>query len=422
LNHHTSHNSSSWYLSDFAGRDLEPADESYIGIFDLFFERNGLGMIVNILTGDMFRLTPLSAKVDAVAFSQSRNADNANSETCGIDQYQEANGSQEDSSNIDSRDDVDNNACYEAKETCTLLPTLKVATQAVQSVSILVQNVSRATSLYFVLSNNYINNLIDLRLDLYSAAEQGRLARNGKTSVATSQSSSPELAELVTHFVTFLKSLAMRMNTETLQFYLKYPHPKSFTGEGESASEETKARSIEFPLYARALDFCAAHHDSFVRVTAMTVCLNTLRLTTVASSAGDDNRAGAKTAPLGSSPDGVLHNANPLPFRDRLAIATHTCAPSRVSRLAAPIFSKLSSLWCSLQESFLDLDTPVPEEETERPKRGPKMDPDKELERKRNAFKEAAAGLEDQLSLLDDVLKVRFDCLLRTRYLCVDFA
>ena len=45
----------------------------------------------------------------------------------------------------------------------------------------------------------------------------------------------------------------------------------------ESASEETKARAIEFPLYARALDFCAAHHDSFVRVTAMNICLNTLR-------------------------------------------------------------------------------------------------------------------------------------------------
>ena len=206
------------------------------------------------------------------------------------------------------------------------------------------QNVARATSLYFVLSNNYINALIDLPLELYTAAELRRQVMYGAHPFPRLKTySTPELAELTTHFVTFLKSLAMRMNTETLQFYLKYPA----IDPDETDDEEARARAIEFPLYARALDFCAAHHDTFVRVTAMNICLNTLRLTAVRPGGGAED---VKANTLGSSPDGVLHNASPLPFRERLAIATHTCAPSRVDRLAAPIVTKLSSIWCLLQE------------------------------------------------------------------------
>ena len=43
----------------------------------------------------------------------------------------------------------------------TLLPPLEIATQAIQSISILVQNVKRATSLFFLLSNNFVNQLIN---------------------------------------------------------------------------------------------------------------------------------------------------------------------------------------------------------------------------------------------------------------------
>ena len=51
-----------------------------------------------------------------------------------------------------------------------LLPLLSIATQAVQSASILIQNVCRATSLYLLLSNNVVNDLIGLPLESYRQA------------------------------------------------------------------------------------------------------------------------------------------------------------------------------------------------------------------------------------------------------------
>lgn len=413
-------------VNEQAEPELEPGSEAYIGIFDLFFERNGLGTIVDILTGDLFKPNPLSDTAD----NNANTGENANAEDTAVEETKtnqettdedKALGEVEDetentrgvhSSEFDN-DEVlgesngdallpNQNSEESANVHHKVLPPLSIATQSVQSVSILVQNVSRATSLYFVLSNNYINALIDLPLDLYTAAEKNRVAGNTNTQALRNKHfTTPELQELTTHFVTFLKSLALRMNTETLQFYLKYP---AYTpDDGDNASEETKARAIEFPLYARALDFCAAHHDSFVRVTAMNICLNTLRLTTVVPVEGDADDSKAKK--VGSSPDGVLHHARPLPFRERLAIATHTCAPSRVERLASPIFTKLNSLWCQLQEKFLYLDS-WQDEEDDRPKQVAPMDSAKERERRHNAFKDVAATLQDQLLLLDDLFKV----------------
>lgn len=393
--------------------ELEPGSEAYIGIFDLFFERNGLGMIVDILTGDVFQ----RAVVPKEAASSANASDNINSqgdetessskiETDGdhTEAGTETNSpGSDDGADAGSGEKVGDSTTPDIQEQCRLLPSLKVAIQAVQSVSILVQNVARNTSLYFVLSNNYVNSLIDLPLDLYSAAERRKLADTVSPREVTAKTfTTPELQELTTHFVTFLKSLAMRMNTETLQFYLKYPTHS--TEEIEKVSEETRARAIEFPLYARALDFCAAHHDSFVRVSAYNICLNTLRLTTVAPVEGSEDEINARS--VGDSPDGVLHNAKPLPFRERLAIATHTCAPSRVGRLASPIFTKLSTLWCLLQEKFLNLDTPVQEDDFDRAKKSGPTEAIKERERRHNAFKDAAATLQDQLLLLDDLLKV----------------
>ena len=52
---------------------------------------------------------------------------------------------------------------------------------------------------------------------------------------------------------------------------------------------------VEFPLYARALEFCAISdrsnqcQDPFVRVTAMSVCMNILRLVTIHDNDDIDN-------------------------------------------------------------------------------------------------------------------------------------
>ena len=95
-----------------------------------------------------------------------------------------------------------------------------------------------------------------------------------------------EVTELTTHSISFLKPLAMRMNSETLQFFLSYPttvvdlHSGNDTDNtlpnNNTASVVTVA--AQFPLYERPLQFCSIDQDNFVRLTAMNICLNTLRI------------------------------------------------------------------------------------------------------------------------------------------------
>eukprot|EP00977_Amphora_coffeiformis_P002979 scaffold569_cov165-Amphora_coffeaeformis.AAC.12 len=385
-------------------------------LFDMFFERNVLETIVHLLSGSAFDLVDHVEHLKHLQVLKGGNDDdpeNLDPETAILDV------SEQDAQRV-------------------LLPPIAVATQAIQSISILIQNVSRATSLYMILSNHHINALIDLSLDRYATAEQKRRVDVGDESRAIF--ASPEMSELTTHFVTLLKSLAMRMNAETLQFFLKYPtegemgvpvssphySPKaSNSGPAETGQETEEALRVSFPLYQRSLEFCAAHQESFVRITAMNICLNTLRLTTIEPVAvetkptTDEEEEGAfgSAALLAtpqrlersvSSPDGVLHTAQPLPFRERLAIARYTCIPSRVERLIAPIFTKLSERWTALDESIREMDEnkgPVGDASGQFEKVA-KAKEKVRRERIVRAFTDRAADLQDELMLLEDVFKV----------------
>jgi hypothetical protein len=397
---------------------------SHVALFELFFERNALALIVNIATGVAFTAALESSK-------------------------QNQDGKDTEKSDANSSGDPPPPPAPESD--CTLLPPISIATQAIQSVSILIQNVSRATSLYFLLSNNLINELIDLPLELYVIAE--RNTRDSDTPTPR-RSGSPEIAELTTHFISFLKSLAMRMNVETLQFFLSYPaeSPKSARDSKAASSSDVhppdssalkdddhgpmdevrsykqksavnqpvtvKAVKVEFPLYRRALEFCAAHQDSFVRVTAMNICLNTLRIATVSSSSSSDaSDKGRSDRAHGSSPDGVLHNAQPLPLTERLGIAQHVCTPTRVAGLVSPIFTRLAELWGMLEEYFREMESlkevargsGTALEDTMR-RRTVKVEKAREETRRRrvvDSFHDAAASIQDELLMLDDVFKVR---------------
>ena len=247
----------------------------------------------------------------------------------------------------------------------------------------LISNARRPTSLYYLLSNNYINDLIDLPLTSYHAA------------IPTI----PEayLSELTTQFVQFLKALATRMNGDTIQvrrartkawriwrrrepadfplarqlntasgrlarfhnvecrrrrvvaqtvsfhaaslgytpcspcshmcvwrvwppshvcvcvcvpqFFLSYPSSTSSSPKYHTHADSIPPNSVKFPLYSRALEFCAHTTDSLVRTTAMNICLNTLRLST----------------------------DKELPTRDTLAIAVFSCSTSLAAALISPV-------------------------------------------------------------------------------------
>ena len=119
-----------------------------------------------------------------------------------------------------------------------------VKSQVIQTVSILVQNVRNETSLYYLLSNNYINELISIPLDNYS------------TEV---------LDELMPTYISFLKTLALRLSgSPTLfQFFV------------DELSGHT------FPLFTAAVKAASSNYamtDSFVRLTALNIVVNVCKI------------------------------------------------------------------------------------------------------------------------------------------------
>jgi protein CLEC16A len=104
-----------------------------------------------------------------------------------------------------------------------------VHTQVIQTISILVQNVRNNTSLYYLLSNNYINEIIDNDFDFRDE-------------------------ELQDHFVSFLKTLSLRLNPNTVQFFF---------------NQETHT----FPLLTRAISYVTSP-EAMIRVAVQTIILN----------------------------------------------------------------------------------------------------------------------------------------------------
>ena len=374
-------------LGELSGDETQNNNSS-VSVFEHFCERNALGLIVSIVQGSCFQI---------------------NHEETG-QQQQQQNQSLSPQSDGSTNKFTSNQCDKMIEEYCAgrnnnnlvYLPPLSVATQAIQSVSILIQNVVRVTSLYFLLSNNRVNDLIHLPLELYTLAEERERGidknNHGKNepSIRPKSEMSAEMSELATHFISFLKSLALRMNVETLQFFLKYPSVVVEQPSSNVGQDIFNLKDVEFPLYARALEFCSPNHDNFVRVTAMNICLNTLRLGAVnetdnaddssheldscSASTGRTSRTGSvHTSTIGNgsvdfegnvsfndnastsntedlvSPDGSLHNAELLPLRERLAIVQHICDPSRVESLMSPIFFKLAQLCGFIEESLRSL-------------------------------------------------------------------
>ena len=430
-------------------------------LFDLFFERNALLTIVNMLHGDAFSLEkhpppPTNTKGNPDLQpppSHDRSSSELNHSISSIPETDIPIVGNDSTAATATLATVTAPATPTPTTiTTTLLPPLSVATQALQSISILIQNVSRVTSLYAMLSNNNINTLIDLPLHLYTVAEKRRYLATTTTMKSSTSSvstttlpaifASPPITELSTHFVTFLKSLALRMNAETLQFFIKYHHRPSDSSSASlnhdrqddhdtlmpstTTSEDNinVLQNVEFPLYVRALEFCAAHQDSFVRTTALNICLNTIRLTTITNSSSsssheNDVKDSNESQQQQSSPNAILHNAKELPYQERLVIAQYACIPSRVEHLISPIFTKLAEHWTAIDEQVRLIDSNkhmgYNEMNDDVGVRNERVALAKEKVRRdrllRN-FKDKVADLQDELLLLDDVFQVSFhhDC------------
>ncbi|KAF0689462.1 Aste57867_19097 [Aphanomyces stellatus] len=113
-------------------------------------------------------------------------------------------------------------------------PPHRVQVQLLQTLSLLVQNITTATSLYYILSNNYINRLM------------------------TNRHFQLDQEDVRDWYVTFLKALSIRLNVDTVQFFF-------------NASTRT------FPLYLEALKFRNSSEIQ-VQIAVKTVLLNVLRV------------------------------------------------------------------------------------------------------------------------------------------------
>ena len=143
-----------------------------------------------------------------------------------------------------------------------------VAVQLLQTLSILVLNTSRETSMYYLCSNNYLEDVLtcaDKQLHETGGGEAGG-------------------SELLAWYVSFLKALSLRLDAQTIQFFV------------------TDAQPPACRLYAHVLRYIT-HGDALVRAAARAAVLNVLKVNdprVLQAALGDDSLRAALCTTLAS--------------------------------------------------------------------------------------------------------------------------
>eukprot|EP00249_Psilotum_nudum_P022735 c28628_g1_i1 orf=260-2767(+) len=110
--------------------------------------------------------------------------------------------------------------------------TISVAIQLLQSLNIMIQNMRSEQAIYYLFSNEYINNLITFPLDFQNE-------------------------ELLAHYISFLRTISTKLNKNTVSFFVKTQNNAV----------------VSFPLYSEAIKF-AHHEESMIRIAVRTLTLN----------------------------------------------------------------------------------------------------------------------------------------------------
>ena len=119
------------------------------------------------------------------------------------------------------------------------LGSRQIMIQLLQTMSLLLLNVKRQTSLYFLLSNNAINQLINNNNNLDFSDE-----------------------EILSYYISLMKSISLRLSPETIHFFVNERTPNYF------------------PLFSQSIRFFD-HHDRMVRIAVRTITLAIFKLYTV---------------------------------------------------------------------------------------------------------------------------------------------
>ena len=112
----------------------------------------------------------------------------------------------------------------------------QIKVQLLQTMSLLVLNIKRDTSLYFLFSNNAINQLINNNNNLDFSDE-----------------------EILSYYVTFMKSIALRISADSVKLFMN------------------ERSSNYFPLFIQSIRFFD-HHDRMIRTAVRTITLCIFKL------------------------------------------------------------------------------------------------------------------------------------------------
>ena len=109
----------------------------------------------------------------------------------------------------------------------------KVKTQVIQTLSILIANTDSEQAIFYLLSNNYINDLIVARLEFGDE-------------------------DLLSQYISFLKTLSFKLTARTILFFYN-------------------EKAYDFPLFVEAIKFFN-HSENMVRIAVRTLTLNTYKV------------------------------------------------------------------------------------------------------------------------------------------------
>ncbi|KAF8073073.1 ema [Scenedesmus sp. PABB004] len=124
----------------------------------------------------------------------------------------------------------------------------EVAKQVLQTLSIIIQNVRSETAVFFLFSNNHVNNIVDLDYDF-------------------------DDEEVLGYYVSFLKTIALRLNAGTAQFFINAAPTRHGAPPPPPGGAGAAAAAGSFPLYARAIAL-AHNREGMVRAAVRTLTLH----------------------------------------------------------------------------------------------------------------------------------------------------
>ncbi|CAF3889210.1 unnamed protein product, partial [Rotaria sordida] len=108
-----------------------------------------------------------------------------------------------------------------------------ICVQILQTLNILFENIRNETSLYYLLSNNHVNNIILHKFDFSDE-------------------------EITAYYISFLKTLSLKLNKHSINFFYN-------------------EKNNDFPLYVEAIKFFN-HPETMVRIAVRTLTLNVYKV------------------------------------------------------------------------------------------------------------------------------------------------